>query len=231
MKARGVDLWSAAVVQEGWVGAPTLPRAISFLLRLQPATLEGLGQGPTPADLAEYRRVNEELVVIGEALVGLLQSGGWRAERVDDDAPDGPGDPPIFASKTAATQAGLGWIGKTALLVTPGYGSAVRMGTVFTDLPLPAGTPVDRSRCGACRSCVEACPAGAGRDVSWRPGMPRDLLYDCVACEAYQRGFPEFDETCGICIWVCPYTRRAFRSRSGAPPRATGQITERGDTR
>ena len=211
LSARGVDLWGVAATRPDWPATPPLPSAISFALRLRPASLEGLGQGPTAADLAEYRRVNDALVEIGDSLVDLLGSHGHRAVRVDDDAPDGPGDPPIFASKTAATQAGLGWIGKTALLVTREYGSAVRLGTVFTDLLMPAGVPVERSRCGACRICVDACPVGAGRDVAWHADLSREVLYDAAACEQYQRQYPQFDETCGFCIWVCPYSQRGLR--------------------
>jgi epoxyqueuosine reductase QueG len=149
--------------------------------------------------------------------VALFRGHGFEGVRVDDDAPDGPTDPEIFASKTAATQAGLGWIGKTALLVTPGFGSAVRLGTVFTDLVLPTGAPVKAGRCGSCRACVDACPVDAGRDVTWRAGLPRSVLYDCAACDTFQLGFPDHDEICGICIWACPYTRRALR-RDGRRP-------------
>ena len=211
LSARQVDLWAVAATHPDWPAAPALPTAISFALSMRPASLSGLEQGPNEAEVREYRRVNDELVELGEACVALLTSRGYRAERVDDDAPDGPTDPEIFASKTAATQAGLGWIGKTALLVTPEFGSAVRLGTVFTDLLLPPEAPITTGRCGACRACVDACPVGAGRDVMWRAGLPRSVLYDCAACDTFQRSFPEYDEICGICIWVCPYTRRAFR--------------------
>jgi epoxyqueuosine reductase len=226
----GVDLWGVAGTRPDWPAAPPMPTAIAYALCLRPRSLEGLDRGPNDDEVREYRRVNDELVEIGEACVALLQASGHRAVRVDDDAPDGPEDPEIFASKTAATQAGLGWIGKTALLVTPQFGSSVRLGTVFTDLPLPAGTPVTIGRCGSCRACVDACPAGAGRDVTWRAGLPRGVLYDCAACDAYQLSFPEHDEICGICIWACPYTRRAFRRQTGAPPQAPGQATDRGGT-
>jgi epoxyqueuosine reductase len=229
MSARGVDVWGVAATAPSWPATPPLPRAVSFALRLRPASLEGLERGPNEAEVREYRRVNDELIEIGEACVALFRAHGYEGERVDDDAPDGPTDPEIFASKTAATQAGLGWIGKTALLVTPQFGSSVRLGTVFTDLPLPTGAPVTTGRCGSCRACVDACPVDAGRDVAWRAGLPRSALYDCAACDAFQLGFPDYDEICGICIWVCPYTKRAFRRDE----RALGQDrnAEKGDRR
>jgi epoxyqueuosine reductase QueG len=210
LAAHGVDRWGVAGDAAAMPLAPSLPIAVSFLMRVRPASLEGLRHGPTPAYFAEYVRINAALIEAGEAVVRLLEARGLRAERVDDDAPDGPDDPPIFPSKTAATRAGLGWIGKTALLVTPEFGPAVRLGTVFTDLRLPAGRAIVDGRCGRCRACVDACPAGAGRDVSWHAGMPRDALYDSEACDRHQRLFPECDEICGICIWSCPYTARAL---------------------
>ena len=88
----------------------------------------------------------------------------------------------VFAHKTAATRAGLGWIGKTGLFVSPEAGPKVRLATVFTDLELDVGVPVTEGRCGGCHGCLDACPAGAGRDVAWRAGMARDLLFDAAAC-------------------------------------------------
>ncbi len=157
------------------------------------------------------------------------ESAATRRNASTTTPPTGPTIPPIFASKTAATQSGLGWIGKTALLVTPQFGSSVRLGTVFTDAALPVGAPITIGRCGSCRACVDACPVGAGRDVTWRAGLPRSALYDRAACDAYQLGFPEYDEICGICIWVCPYTKRAFRRQSGAPHTVDHAIEKGGE--
>ena len=135
--------------------------------------------------------------------------------------PTGPTIRPIFASKTAATQSGLGWIGKTALLVTPQFGSCVRLGTVFTDRRFPWALPSRSGAAGPVGRVWTPARSDAGRDVPGARAYRASALYDRAACDAYQLGFPEYDEICGICIWVCPYTRRAFRRQSGAPHRST----------
>jgi epoxyqueuosine reductase QueG len=79
---------------------------------------------------------------------------------------------------------------------------------VFTDLELPGGDPISEGRCGSCRECVAACPAGCGRDATWRAGMPRDELFDAAACRHQMSTFVAVDaEICGICIAACPFTR------------------------
>jgi epoxyqueuosine reductase QueG len=103
----------------------------------------------------------------------------------------------------------MGWIGKTALFVSPEFGPAVRLATVFTDLELPVGEPIRTGRCGACHDCVDACPAGCGRDVQWRAGTARDELFDARACRHQMTLFQSVDtQICGICIAACPYARR-----------------------
>ena len=113
-----------------------------------------------------------------------------------------------FPHKTAATRAGLGWVGKSALLVTPDLGPALRLNTVLTDAPLVAGDPITQSRCGDCRACVEACPAGAIKGEHWYTGRPRSELLDAHACNQTCRGRAAARGIelgrCGICMAVCP---------------------------
>jgi len=113
--------------------------------------------------------------------------------------------------KTAAHLAGLGWIGKSALLVTKDFGPRVRFATIYTDAPLTADTP-RRSRCGACRICVDVCPANAFTGNSFDPERPREHIYDAAACNAYMKdrrlsllGKSVFGGNCGLCIQVCPF--------------------------
>ena len=195
--------------------APSLPRAISLMVRFQAAALEGVEGGPTEAYFADYNRLNATLNAAAARLVDFLQDAGYRASCVEATLEDYEqvedwGNAGVFAHKTAATRAGLGWIGKTALFVSPVLGPKVRLATVFTDLDLPVGVPVESGRCGTCRVCVDACPADAGKDVRWEVGMARDLLFDEKACEVYLDRFEELGGVCGICVAVCPFGKRAL---------------------
>ena len=209
LRQAGVDLWGVAANDPPLPLAPPLPRAISIGMRLQPEAIAGVEHGPTLAYLMEYRRLNLALGQITESLVAWLHLAGYKAERirptiagkdVDDWSAAG-----VFPHKTAATQAGLGWIGKTALFVSPELGPKLRLATVFTDLELPVGEPVTSGRCGTCLRCVEACPAQAGHDVQWLAGMAREALFEERACERQLDGNEEFGGVCGICVAVCPF--------------------------
>ena len=194
--------------------APSLPTAISLLKRFDARELSGVEDGPHEVYFEGYTRLNAVLDAAASALAASLRATGAAAEYVLPTIPEELsgtiadwGDAGVFAHKTAATRAGLGWIGKTALFVSPEFGPRVRLSTVFTDLPLRAGTPVTTGRCGACRRCVDACPAGAGRDVTWQAGMAREVLYDEKACEAELDRYPHLGGVCGVCIAVCPWGR------------------------
>lgn len=191
-----------------------LPRAISIGVALSPSIVAGNVDGPTKQYASEYERANALLNRLGEDAAALLRRRGHRAlavgatiEKLDMETLA-----TALPHKTVATRAGLGWIGKCALLITKGYGPAVRLNTVLTDAPLEAGTPVEASRCAECTACVEVCPAGAPSGRHWQPDQPRESFFDAFACcrKAQERaGRIHSPYTiCGICIAVCPYTKR-----------------------
>ncbi len=65
-----------------------------------------------------------------------------------------------------AAAGGMGWQGKSTMLLVPGIGPWVLLGAIATTLALEAGEPLAKS-CGACTRCVVACPTGAlGSDGS-----------------------------------------------------------------
>jgi epoxyqueuosine reductase len=218
LRAKGIDAWGVAVNEPRLPVAPDYPVAISMLMRLDQLVVHGLQRGPTAAYHEEYMRVNLALDNATRTLVDALHARGHAAERVIATGADG-GDRP-FPHKTAATSAGLGWIGKTALFVSPSFGPAVRLATVFTDLDLPCGDAIVESRCADCRACIDACPAGCGRDVHWRAGMARDELFDAAACSHQMTLFDDVGaQLCGICVAACPIARphQLRRRPSGMP--------------
>jgi epoxyqueuosine reductase QueG len=124
--------------------------------------------------------------------------------------------------KTLATRAGLGWIGKSACLVTKEYGNAIRLNGVLTNMPLVAGTPINGSFCGKCEECVMHCPGHAIKGNTWTLGMDRINLLDAFRCQGaiVERGkvFNVTEGTCGVCISVCPWTKRyVSRKEAGCP--------------
>jgi len=114
--------------------------------------------------------------------------------------------------KTLATRAGLGWIGKSAILVTKEYGNAIRLNGVLTDMPLETGTPINTSFCGDCVECVKNCPGKAIKGNLWDIHNDRDNLINAYDCKkaVIERGkiFNVVEGSCGICISSCPWTKR-----------------------
>ena len=208
LRTKAIDAWGVARNTPRLPLAPDTPIAISMLMRIDQLVVRGLRRGPTEDYYEEYVRLNAALDDATGTLVDSLHAHGYAAQRVAATSNErGNGHRP-FPHKTAATSAGLGWIGKTALFVSPQFGPAVRLATVFTDLDLPVGDAIAEGACGDCRACVDACPAGCGRDVQWRAGMARDELFDAAACRRQMTLFGNVGaEICGICIAACPYTR------------------------
>lgn len=118
-----------------------------------------------------------------------------------------------------AARAGLGFVGKHGLVITPGQGSYQILGEVVTTLELIADEPITE-RCGSCARCLDACPTQAftapfvldpRRCISYwtieAEGAPPEALRDAVAEHLFG---------CDICQEACPFNRTA-----AAPPAET----------
>jgi len=184
LKSNGADLVGFADV----TCLPTdvtdgLPRAVSIGVALDPAAIRDIKDGPTARYFAEYGRANALLGRLGEQIARILIDAGYRArpfpattEQIDRTTLSVK-----LQHKTVATRAGLGWIGRSGLLVTREYGPAVRLTSVLTDAEFETGTPTDASHCGNCRLCVERCPAQAIAGRDWEPGLAREHIYPLIA--------------------------------------------------
>ncbi|MEW6719825.1 MAG: 4Fe-4S double cluster binding domain-containing protein [Thermodesulfobacteriota bacterium] len=217
MESRGISLWGAADLR----GFPTpadgsgktFPFAVSFAVPMDPRIMSGIRNGPNREYAEEYARVNALIDGLSAALAEELEARGFRSRPLSaSDRTDPVGIRGDFPHKTAATRAGLGWIGRHCQLVTRAFGPWVRLGTVFTDMEMPCGVPAERSFCGRCAVCVDACPAKALKGNAWRPGSPREELLDAGACDRWKKEhYARFHggHNCGICAAVCPYGLRA----------------------
>ncbi len=106
--------------------------------------------------------------------------------------------------KKIAMMAGLGWIGKSNLLVTQEYGSALCMCSVLTNAPFPAqNKPNMQSMCGECNVCKDICPAKVIHGFKWEAGINRDLIIDVYHCEACLKCLAN-------CLWTQKYMKNYY---------------------
>jgi epoxyqueuosine reductase QueG len=205
----------------GGAEVASYPRAVSIGVALSHEIVDRLPERAQREVAAAYRghidEVKRRLRRIEAELAEALRHHGHSAlmipvsERKDERYPDA-----IFSHKLAARLAGLGWVGKSCLLVTPELGPRVRWTTVLTDAPLQATGAPGAERCGSCKKCVEICPVAAFSGRAFEPGEPREARFDAAACDnrmaelERETGF----KSCGLCVYVCPFGRRASARES-----------------
>ena len=118
-----------------------------------------------------------------------------------------------------AAEAGIGWHGKSTMLIDPKLGTWFFLGEILTTLELPADTPQE-PRCGTCQRCIVACPTGAitkphrldaRRCISYltielKGSIPLELR-PLIGDRIYG---------CDDCLDACPWNRFASNSREAA---------------
>ena len=175
------------------------------LLRTAPSALSGAATGAT------YSRDTIVLLAIEQYITNL----GYRAlASMNDSALVIP----------LAIKAGLGEYGRHGLLITRDFGPRVRLGKVFTDMPLAHDRPIRfgvRETCDICRACTDACPAKAIAD-----GEPSTRVHNrsnirgirkwTTDAERCFRFWANQNTDCAICVRVCPYNRDFGRPGSRA---------------
>ena len=123
----------------------------------------GTGRVARFAASDHYRK----LTFVLDAVATELRAHGHQAEELHDDD--------RLVDRASAVRAGVGWWGKNSMVLTPGWGPWILLGTVVTDAELLLETPMKRT-CGNCSACLPACPTGALIE----PG-----LLDATLCLAY----------------------------------------------
>lgn len=119
---------------------------------------------------------------------------------------------PIF-EKSLAERAGLGFIGKSGMLISPKHGIFTLIGIIITTAQLPIvvnsnSTPL----CGSCRRCIDACPTAA-LIAPYRMDATKCISYKTIEDKELYKyrkgdiGFQNMIFGCDICIEACPWSR------------------------
>ncbi len=176
-----------------------LPNALGIALPLSPAVLGTLEDHPNQLYEHHYRQVNFALDRLALDLATLTQDLGAQTLPIAaSQLVDWQNQRGHLSHKRIAVSAGLGWLGRNNLLVTPRFGAQIRLVTILTDLGLEPDRPIENG-CGSCRACVAACPA---RAIGETAAEFKHL--DCFALlKEFQSKRYVSQYICGLCVRAC----------------------------
>jgi epoxyqueuosine reductase len=214
----GADLAGIADLapfQQGW---PTLPsdlldpytRALSVAIRLEDVIMDAITIHPTIDYAEHYRAVNADLDRLLAEIAAWIIVRGYLAEAVPaSKIMDLENLLGALSHKAIARMAGIGWQGKSLLIVSPEFGPRIRLATLLTNMPLTPDRPI-KNRCGACTQCTDACPVKAIRNVTALDRYSsRDeaLFFGQCADRTYENSLlPGINaRICGVCVTACPH--------------------------
>lgn len=193
------------------------PYGISLLRKLDDDIIDGIQNGPTEEYYSYYHEINNELNRKCDELVEFLKENNVDAVAIKATLADSEIDEEYqktlrysLSHKMVATRAGLGWIGKSDLLVSFRFGPRVRLSSILTSTHISTkGKPIVESQCGKCNLCVMKCPAEVANGKAWQCNLDRDEFYNPFKCREFAKEISERNiqkkiSLCGICISVCP---------------------------
>ncbi|CAA9265572.1 MAG: Iron-sulfur cluster-binding protein [uncultured Chthoniobacterales bacterium] len=140
----------------------------------------------------------------------LIEHGGTQKCYVDT----GP-----ILERNFAAEAGVGWQGKSTMLLDPKLGTWFFLGEILTTLDLAPDAP-QPARCGSCTRCITACPTGAITDAH-RLDARRCISYLTIELKGsipleFRPLIGDRIYGCDTCLDVCPWNRFASVSREAA---------------
>ncbi len=170
--------------------------------------------GPARGRIARYAWGDDYHDVIERKLdqidAWLARHGGRQRQYVDT----GP-----VLERDVAAEAGLGWHGKSTMLIHPRLGTFFFLAEVLTTLDFARDTPM-RDHCGKCTRCVAACPTDA-ITAPHQLDARRCISYLTIENkgpipEAFRVAVGDRIFGCDDCLDACPWNRFAQDSRENA---------------
>jgi len=189
-------------------------RAVSIAIQLPISIFEAILDKPTPNYSSAYKTANLILDQLAFKTAVAFQKDGYHSVPIPaSQVLDRENWYAAISHKAVARMAGLGWQGKNLLLITPQFGSRVRLVTVLTAAPLAVDAQI-KNQCGDCMLCRDACPAKAIKGVNttdhYRDRNEALHFSRCVNQLTIEyAALPGIEAAiCGICIRVCPFGRK-----------------------
>ena len=185
--------------------------------KLDDSIVDNISEGPTMEYYSHYRKVKEELALLSGRISAELNQINIETITISPTVSTEELDTIYYntlhtdlSHKMVATRAGLGWIGKTDLLITKKFGPRLRLTSILLKDPvIPESKPIDISRCGTCNICVDVCPAKAANGKMWDITIDREEFFDPWKCRnqcaKFGRTRLSMDaRVCGMCVAACP---------------------------
>ena len=161
--------------------------------------------------------IKPALAAAGRALEEIYGTGAGDYRYYVDTGP--------VLERSWAARAGLGFVGKNAMLISRRHGNWLFLALILTRVELPPDEPVRKKSsdatigllCGKCTRCLDACPTNA---------FPRPGVVDARRCVSYltienkgviprelRPGIGTRIYGCDVCLEVCPWNRFAQAGR------------------
>ena len=117
--------------------------------------------------------------------------------------------------KPIAAAAGIGWQGKSTILVEPKRGTWSFLGNIVTTIELPTDQP-GKDRCGSCTRCIDVCPTRA-ITAPYQLDARKCISYltiehDGSIPEEFRKAIGDRLYGCDECLDVCPWNKWALRN-------------------
>ncbi|MFH2059115.1 MAG: 4Fe-4S double cluster binding domain-containing protein [Pseudomonadota bacterium] len=222
----GADLVGIADVKS-LKGLKTIPpnlldpfnTVLSIAMQLPAAIFKQIVDQPTPNYASAYLTANRLLDEIAFKISNKMESDGYQSLPIPaSQALDKENWYAAISHKAVAFAAGIGWQGKNLLLITPEYGSRVRLVSVLTTALLNPDNPV-ANRCGKCMACRDACPVNAIKGINTQThyeNRNQALFFDRCK-DKLTKEFAQLPDIgapmCGLCIKACPFTRKSKKDK------------------
>lgn len=148
---------------------PWARRLVVATWRYLPASGDPGPSRPNTGRIARFATVDHYRALraaLGRVATELRHAGHRAAVLGDDDR---------LVDRAAAVRAGVGWWGRSTMVLDPRDGPWLLIGSVVTDAALPVTAPMVRT-CGTCTACIPACPTAA---------IGADGTLDATRCIAY----------------------------------------------